>query len=547
VAVADEQIRIDVVAEDDASKVLDKVADEAEKLERLSPEIPVTADTDAADRALADVADEAKRLERLSPEIPVTADTSSADSALADVKSEAAALSRQDTEIVLRARIDDAKGALKALRDDLDQTADRADDTAKRLDRIDGGGEGISSRGNAIADLTGPLGEASSAASDFAGVFEGLGDIAGDVVGKLGGSAAQVAKVGQAMGVLGLAVTAGVTAWTLYQGSQKKAREETERMTAAARKLNDALEAGDAGAWAEGFAAEFPKALKAAESLGIGVGNMADYVQGATDVIPNLAERVKLLERAFVDAGLSEADAAEKTRQVVAEIDKAREAYATGRSEVGQYDRQQAELAEHAPLYVRRTEAVTAATDEATEATERGAKTMERAARAHEIAQGKIDATGAAYDRLRGKLDIEDAYGRFNEAWLLAVDAVRRGSDDAAAKVNSVKDAYLTLSETVGANPAEVAVTIDTISQQDLLHVKSSAERYFVQNPIMATVRASGATVSGGGSGSIRPTSVEPAPVVVNMSVPRGYRGDLLSDARRASRRTGRYYQRGVG
>ena len=47
-----EQIRIDLTAQDNASRVIDKVADAAEDLEKLDPEVEVTAD---ASRAEADV------------------------------------------------------------------------------------------------------------------------------------------------------------------------------------------------------------------------------------------------------------------------------------------------------------------------------------------------------------------------------------------------------------------------------------------------------------------------------------------------------------
>ena len=61
---ADEQIRIDIEAEDSASKVLEQVADDAAELEKLTPEITVSADTDAATRGIEDVTDAAQTLSR---------------------------------------------------------------------------------------------------------------------------------------------------------------------------------------------------------------------------------------------------------------------------------------------------------------------------------------------------------------------------------------------------------------------------------------------------------------------------------------------------
>lgn len=486
---ADEQIRIDITAEDDASKVLDKVADDAEKLEKLSPEIDVTADTDSAESALADVGDEAKKLEKLSPEVDVTADTSSAESALADVRSDAEALSRQDTEIILRARIDDAKGALKALRDDLDQTGEKAEDTAKKLDRIDGdGGGGISSRGNAIADLTGPLGEASSAASDFAGVFEGLGDIAGDVVGKLGGSAATVAKVGQAMGVLGLAVTVGAAAWTLYQGNQKKAREETERMVASQNKLNDALEKGDVLAWATEFKAAYGDAVKAAQGLGIAVSDATKFVTGQIDVLPGLNEGLARATVALRDAGLSEDDAAAAAAKLITTLNAQREAWGADHLEAGKAETTLTRIGNAMPGWAKNTDDLSGSVDELGAAQKETADWTDSATRANQRAATQAALTAQGFDKIRTALDMRSAADEFRAKLDDTLFWVRNGATLTKEHILDIKNGILNVAEYAGLTPIEVRSYLDRIDNGDVDRVVQEVNHRLEQNTAKAQV-----------------------------------------------------------
>lgn len=103
---AEKQVRIDLVAEDHASPDIDKVADAAEDLEALKPEVAVTADTDTAVADLGKVTTEAKTVEALSPRVDVTADV---DQAVGDLDR-------------LRTGADDAGEGVKTLHGEADQS-----------------------------------------------------------------------------------------------------------------------------------------------------------------------------------------------------------------------------------------------------------------------------------------------------------------------------------------------------------------------------------------------------------------------------------------
>src|SRR6185436_7878852 len=117
-------------------------------------EVDVTLN-DRASSGLDDIADAAERVEKLEPELEVTADTDTAERDIKQVSEQAAALSRQDVEVQLRAQIDDLKAQTRRAQDELKGVAEQADDTNRHLDRMGGEG-GLSTRGQAIADLTGP-------------------------------------------------------------------------------------------------------------------------------------------------------------------------------------------------------------------------------------------------------------------------------------------------------------------------------------------------------------------------------------------------------
>ncbi|HKE77296.1 MAG TPA: hypothetical protein VKB57_26995, partial [Acidimicrobiales bacterium] len=151
---AEEKIRIDIEAQDSASKTLDKVADKATDLEKLSPEVQVGADTTDATKGLDDVEGQADELDG------------------------------RDVTIALEAKVSDLKGQLAEAEAALDQVRNKAEDAGKATEDIGGHAQrGSVNVVNATRDMTGPLGEASTFVGDFGDAF---GAAAETAVAKLG-------------------------------------------------------------------------------------------------------------------------------------------------------------------------------------------------------------------------------------------------------------------------------------------------------------------------------------------------------------------------
>lgn len=434
---ADEQIRIDITAEDDASRKVDDVADKVDDLERRSPaevELEVTADTRQAERAIEDVTDDAERL------------------------------SRQDTEILLRARIDDAKAGLKSLRDDLGQTADKARDTDRELGKLGGDG-GLQTRGNAIADLTGPLGDASGAASDFAGVFDGLGDIAGDVAGKVGLSASAMTS---AIGGIGIAVAGAAALWTLYQGNQAKAREEQKKLEEGQRRINDAVREGKLDEAAAGLVETYKAAYDEADRYGLKVDEVTRYLTGQADSIPSLLSQYEAL-RAALGQVTDHSD--DSTRSLEGQLLKLGEAEVKVNGARDAYQSANGSLAEQDA----RLRAVTDALGGLTTDTDRA-----------EQAQGRLerqaDRTRDALDRIEGALDMQQAMLNFESRLGTALTNVQTGAGNTSQDVLDIKQSILDVAEAARLTPIQVRSLLERVDQGDLDGVRSEVQGYFNRN-----------------------------------------------------------------
>jgi len=432
-----EQIRIDIEAEDKASKVLEDVADDAADLEKLTPELEVTADTTDADRGIKDVSDDAS------------------------------ALSKQDTEILLKAKIDDAKAALKTLRDDLDDTGKRARDTATDLDKVGNDGGGLNTRGNAIADLTGPLGDASGAASDFAGVFDGIGDIAEDVAGKVGLNAAVMST---AIGGIGIAVAAAAAVWTIYQGNQEKAKARQKELVDGQRDLNAAIAEGNYADAGRKLQELYPSAINGrVRELGVSISEITAYITGQTDALPSLTGAFDAARTAAGElSGVQLGGQTEELLKIKKAIDDAR----AGNLEAnGSWADQEAVVADVALAL----QGYATDTDRATSATAR--------------AQTQTERTKTALDRMRGSLDMQQTFLNFQHAMDAAMAAASSDAGVTADDILSIKQSILDVAEFAGLNPIEVKSLLERVDQGDLAGVKADVETYYNNNA--ASVRTS--------------------------------------------------------
>lgn len=461
---ADEQIRIDVTARDDASSTLEDVADEARELEDLTPEVTVDADTAGADRKLEDVADAARELERQTPELTVTADVDQAERGIRDVREDVERLSREDTEILLRAKIDDARGQLKTLRTDLEQTGDKAQDTARQMDRLGGDG-GLQTRGNAIADLTGPLGDASGAASDFAGVFDGLGDIAEDVAGKVGLNAAAMST---AIGGIGIAVAAAAAVWTIFSQRQEKARQRQRELVEGQERINEAIEAGDRAAAASELVDLYRDAYDAAEQAGIAADDLTRFITGQTTALDGLTEAEHRWNQSLGDGFGNQELALRYFDELIGTVKGAREQYTETNGTLAE---QRARLGD----VTGALGGLSSSTDDATTRQQR----LERQA----------DRTRDAFDRIRGSLDMESAFIRFGEQMAGAMQRAQDGAGNTATEILDLKTAILDVAEYAKLTPVQVRSLLEKVDQGDLAGVRADVEWYYANAPVSIHTR----------------------------------------------------------
>ncbi|RPH37174.1 MAG: hypothetical protein EHM90_00080 [Chloroflexi bacterium] len=587
----DKQIRIDITAKDDASDQLEQVADAvadvegadpeitveadtstaesaladvesaADEVAGLTPEITVEADTSTAESALSDVEADADALAGLTPEITVDADTSAADSALADTEAAAETLTAADQEIILKAKVSDATAALKTLRGGLDDTSKKADDVKADLDQIGSTG-GPRLAGNAMSDLTGPLGDASGAAGDFGGVLDGVSDIAETMGTKLGLSEQATGTLTSSLGLAGFAV-AGVAAGIAYfSGKAEEAKKKQEELTAATRDYNDALAEGDYRAAADQLVDLYEDAFDAADKAGVPTKEFVDYITGITDEMPSFERGMQGAHDALGITG----DAMGKMRQQ--HFDKTWDGY---RSSI-----------DDARRSVKDTNGIIATQNRRIGEVSKALGTAERAtkdtARAQREMQRETERLERALDNMKGALDFDKALQNFEEDFREAYRKVRDGRKLTKDDILTLKDTVLNVGEFAKMHPAVVRSLLRRIERGDIAGVRDAVQTYMdthtVQtpagvklipgaaadahddaqdelnqfNPIQIPTEYAGPT---GTPPWMRPgaavvAAAAAAPVTnVTMYLPRGYRErDVVTAARSHARRSGGLYRR---
>lgn len=526
---ANEQVRIDLTANDQASRVIDDVAEDVERLERADPEIEITAD-DKATAEIADVADAAEALTRAGAEVEITADDNATDD-IRDVADTADALTRADHELILTAKIADAKAELATLRADLDRTGDAADDTKRQMDRIgDSNGPGLA--GNSVADLTGPLGDASGKASEIAGVFDGLGDITANMAARVGGDAEKMAG---AITGIGFAVTAAAAAWSYFRQRQEAARQRQRELVEGQRELNEAIADGDRTAAAAKFEEMYGDALDAAERFGIGVGAATGFITGQADALPELDDALARVNERLADHQHNTLEANNELLTAKARLEGARDAlngardgYRDANGTIDEQDRRLRSVS--GALRIAETD-------------------TDNLARAQRDAKADADALNDQFDRMRGAVDLEQAMIDFTRDMQAALDATGQSALDQRADIATLKQDVIQMGEDLAANPVQVALALEAIERGDLDEVTRQVDEWYRNHPVPVTTHLVGPVfgvdpIPGYPGPQSLPLPDTPAIGVVNMTLPAGWRGDPLRAAHAARRRTGRYYSR---
>ena len=484
---------------------------------------------DKAERGLDDVADAAERLEdhddiRLETE----ADTDDARRGLRDVAEAAEDLDGRDATITARLT-NETSGPLADVFTDLDKLEARAKAAGDKLDDVTrGGGAGQGPRAQAIADLTGPLGDVSSQASDLAGVFDGMGDIMEGLGSKFGLSAD---KLVGAIGGVGFAVTVAATAWGYFSQKSAEAADKQQAVMDQQRKLNDLLREQKYDQAAQGLVDTYEDAYDAAQQLGIPVESLTRFLAGQTDTLDELARAQENVKARTYDNNVEQAAAESRYRTLSGTILDTKASIDSANDSIATQDERVRRAGDALQGNKRDADDVTAAQKRMEDQTRR---------------------TSEAFDRLRGAVNLDQELLRVQSSIDTAMANAQQGVQLTADEVLDLKRDVIDLAETAKANPAEVKSTLDKIDRGDLAGVKSDAEGYYARAPVQVTatlkvtdvIRNVAAGVFGGGAPAGAAASSSTSIVNVTQFLPRGWRGDALADAGTAARRAGGLYQR---
>lgn len=499
------QIDVELAGADKAAKGLDDVADAAERVEDHDDvAVEVDADTTDAARGLRDVADEAEQLDGRDASITATL-TNETSGPMADIFS------------------------------DLDKLEARAKQAGERLDDVTGGGgDGarFTARGNAISDLTGPLGDVSSTASDVAGVFDGFSDILEGLAPKMGISADQM--VG-AIGGIGFAITAAATVWGYFSQKQEEAAAKQQQIIDNQKKINELVADQKFAQAGEQLVETYSDAYDAARKLGISAEDLTLFLTGQKDITEQLADAHQAYTGGLEKSSIEYTTQNDKVRALTESVTGAKVAYDNANDSLA-------------------TQATRA--DQAAAALAGNKRDTDDVAAAQKRLDDQTRRTSEAFDRLRGAVNLDQELLRVQTSIDTAMSNAQQGVNLTADEVLDLKGDIINLAETAKAHPAEVKSTLDKIDRGDLAGVKADAEGYYARAPVQVTatlkvtdvIRNVAAGVFGGGGGPAG-TAASRAPAVssvvnVTQYLPRGWRGDALAAAGDAARRSGGLYRR---
>lgn len=368
-----------------------------------------------------------------------------------------------DVRAAIEIETDNAESNVEGLEakvKDLDKAVDNVDgskvdvpvdapgavDAADHLDKVDaaarraGTGSRVGVQG--IADLAGPMGDASSQASTMGQSVEGMASIVEGLAGRMGASEEMIGKLGGALGGIGVAVALGAAAWSIFSKNAEAAAKEAEKM----KTIQESFAKGDfskaADDLAESYGTLYDRAMKIA---GIPAGDITGAIAGDPDAI----ERVNTAMAAYVtsfDTVRGRNAAGGDVAALTTDLDKAATAWQTN-----------ADNMEH----------VTSITGPAAEALSHIA---EKAGDAHASVSDladDFDHLNKALDIQSSALDVEQAFDDLREAARKANEAQKTGGQesvqaqrDLQQSVIATKQEVIGYADKVGSLPADQVTNI---------------------------------------------------------------------------------------
>jgi len=439
-------------------------------------DIKLKLDAKQADKDLHGISDQLDDLDD-PVEIEVTADTGSAET---DLKAVDDAADQIDPTIAVDVTVDTdkAESNLKTL-------GEKAEDAEKKLNRVthdDGGGTSL--RGNAISDLTGPLGDASSAASDFGGVFDGLGDTVEGFATKMGATSETAGRLGSAIGGLGFVVAAGAAAWTLWSQKQEEARRKAAEHKKAVDDLATAIRKGDREAAVANFHKLYDDAIASAEKFGLKQQDVIKFLSGENDAIPGLttkwqelqaareaanieANRAQAAGETYVNTAAAEAKAFE---DLALKMGISREELAKGKVATEEKAKADDHLADTLVGAEDAQSDMNAAVANSISPLDRAKKS------AHDL--------GVEIDTLSGNLDVEEEAIAFDAAITAAMEKAKTKTGLTRQEVIDLEQSVIQAGNTTKQTPFNIKSTVAMVEAGDLQGVRMQVALWYVQNPV---------------------------------------------------------------
>ena len=574
---ADEQVRIDLVADDKASAKIDDVADKVDQLDHADPTVTVGADTRDAQGDVDAFADRLNKLTDADKLVVLALRAGAAQTELKDIATELATIDAADPTVDVKLdRYAELTSELDALDSKMKGIADTSIDPdvgGKAKARFESVTEEAGKAGDAVHSMAG------NAIGDFAATTTGIGPL-GEAIGQLTEGVAgaevnfkQLASAGLQMGGIAAAMfeisqymskIADVKAFNADQVSAfaKALGDGATAAEALQQHLADAgkIEAPQLFTAANPFASATQDVTASVVALGLTLQQYTSLVDDFRANGDQATESMKAWAQAQVDAGANMDD-----------LNKVMTAITTSAKNLDAAEKAQAVTTKFfadtaADDYLRQIDAMNNKTRSTTTTAELFTDRIGDAARAVNDLTGELESMSGQIDRDQSLINLSNQLANVQQAAKDAMDAQAEadkarasGAKDSAEKtaaaeqamrdyqtsINDAKQAIIQIGETAGATPVDVDSTIRKLTSGDLNGVKSDAEAYYNRNPVQmdAELRVRLLKIISAGVGA--PVALAGTSTVhVTQMLPRGYRGDALGDAQRAAARSGGLYRR---
>lgn len=563
---AGNEVRFDVVASDKASKILDDVADKAEKVEQSDPTVDVTADTGNADHSIAGFQDQLDKLTGADQIVVMALRAAAAQSELSDLSTKIATLDASDPTVAVTfdryaevaGQLDDLETKIKAVGD---ADPDAGANFEKATGRLKAVGDEATKTGDAVHSMAG------NAIGDFAATATGVGPL-GEALGQiteaaLGGetSMRDMAKAGAGLALIAtsISIVNGIMQDSAQRAADAASRTEefrkalkgaTDQVAALNGVMEDnaqALTTFDAdartawGGFAEGALGAIEKLPVVGGLFGDAGQNITNIIQALNDAgisytefnkqVTNTQNGLPILE-AMADAARMNGDVTAAQAEGIKQFARVSVDAYNDATAAQKYFTDQTDTTNVSTLAVGeamdRAAAAAGRNDDATRDAARTQRDMDAAARhatdALQEQSDKLDALRGNISNDQAWVDLQSAFDQVRDSAATAFDKAKTGSEDADAAIrthitdtNNLKLAVIDYGTTVLGLPADQVTNIVThVDDSQLDQLEARLARIKANATINAQIIDKGG--AGYGPGGV-PRSV-PVPSMASAAAP---------------------------